>query len=318
MSLTLICTTAPMPGSVTRRSLISSRFVESTTTSYTRKDLISGMARAFSAGVKRKPGSVGPASLPSRLRRNCDEVLILMTSTSYSRRWWQTKDLRDSYIRPEQSHLCRDFALVVRPDLLVSLYTLLSSKPGRNVCYKHRSQATLMPWPSVEAIQSKRDATKDYGETKGINMANKNSNYIGELATGDGLAAALAAAGSWAGVSRQRDVPASTLKSCAKRLGVRVEANRSGHRTNGQESSRISPAMDLLETHFEAMEEFFGNSGFYALPVYMAMQNCLRDLGLHLDQTTMAELGWKAAALARDEHNRLTGEVWQVWSELAA
>ena len=76
--------------------------------------------------------------------------------------------------------------------------------------------------------------------------------------------------------------------------------------------------MDLLETHFEAMEEFFGNSGFYALPVYMAMQNCLRDLGLHLDQTTMAELGWKAAALARDEHNRLTGEVWQVWSELAA
>ena len=125
-----------------------------------------------------------PRFAPVSLRRNCDEVLILMTSTSYSRRWWQTKDLRDSYIRPEQSHLCRDFALVVRPDLLVSLYTLLSSKPGRNVCYKHRSQATLMPWPSVEAIQSKRDATKDYGETKGINMANKNSNYIGRVSDG--------------------------------------------------------------------------------------------------------------------------------------
>ena len=147
-------------------------------------------------------------------------------------------------------------------------------------------------------------------------VSHTHDNNMDDLTTCDGLAAALDEAGSWAKVSRQTGVPASTLKSRAKRLGVKVEARQSDRNPNGHESSQCSPAMELPESYFEAMLEFLLNSGFSGYPAHGGMLEFASDLGL--DQKMMFQLANKAAELAGEEYNRLTDELWQVWNEWAA
>jgi hypothetical protein len=127
-----------------------------------------------------------------------------------------------------------------------------------------------------------------------------------DLSTRRGLARARREAGSWAELARQTGVPVTTLKSRAQRLGIRV--------------NRTIPVTTVAgEPPFgygERMEEFLMTIGYSGYPAQHAMLEFASELGL--DRITMFKLAHKASELAGEEHNRLTGALWDVWNEYGA
>lgn len=118
---------------------------------------------------------------------------------------------------------------------------------------------------------------------------------MNDLTTAEGLADGFAEAGSWAELGRRTGIPATTLKSRAKRLKALEPQAR----------------VETWDSYHEEMAEFLATSGFSGYRVHGAMLHFCEALGL--SREAMFEVASRAAELARCEYEWLMRDMGEVW-----